>query len=371
MTKQSGPRVVLTVTNDLNYDQRMQRIATSLTQAGYRVTLVGRVLPRSKPLNKHIYKQKRLSCFFQKGMFFYAEYNVRLFFLLLFYRFDAVGAVDYDTLPANTIASIIRRKKRVFDAHEYFTEVPELYGRNAIRAAWKLIGRMTLPFYKHAYTVGPALAAIFTKQHKIPFRVVRNVPRLETATLSTGLHQHPRILMYQGALNAGRGIEFMLEAMCDLPEFRLILAGEGDLSDQLRQQAQALNLGDRVHFEGFIRPEGLKQLTARAWMGINLLENQGESYYYSLANKFFDYVAAGVPVLTMDFPEYRALHEEFPVAHLLQKLDKTSIVAALRHYQQNPEAHRKMHEQCMLAREKWNWAADEAVLLEVWQQATS
>jgi len=163
----------------------------------------------------------------------------------------------------------------------------------------------------------------------------------------------------------------MLEAMCDLPEFRLILAGEGDLSDQLRQQAQALNLGDRVHFEGFIRPEGLKQLTARAWMGINLLENQGESYYYSLANKFFDYVAAGVPVLTMDFPEYRALHEEFPVAHLLQKLDKTSIVAALRHYQQNPEAHRKMHEQCMLAREKWNWAADEAVLLEVWQQATS
>lgn len=370
MTKYSGPRVVLTVTNDLNYDQRMQRIATSLTQAGYQVTLVGRELPNSKPLQTHIFKQRRLTCYFEKGMFFYAEYNIRLFFFLLFYRFDAVGAVDYDTLPANTLASVLRRKKRVFDAHEYFTEVPELHGRNAVRAAWNLIGRATLPFYKHAYTVGPALAAIFTQQHNIPFRVVRNVPRIETAILSNGLNTRPYILMYQGALNAGRGIEQLLEAMTDLHEFRLVLAGEGDLSEQLRQQARALNLGDRVHFEGFIRPEGLKQLTARAWMGINLLENKGESYYYSLANKFFDYVAAGVPVLTMDFPEYRALQEEFPVAHLLKSLDKQAIVVALRHYLQHPEAHWQMHEQCMLAREKWHWASDEKVLLEVWQQAT-
>jgi glycosyltransferase involved in cell wall biosynthesis len=370
MTKHSGPRVILTITNDLNYDQRMQRIATSLTAAGYQVTLVGRELPHSKPLNTHLYKLKRLACFFQKGMCFYAEYNIRLFFWLLFQRFDAVGTVDYDTLPAGTLASLLRRKKRVFDAHEYFTEVPELQGRNAIRAAWNLIGRITLPFYKHAYTVGPALAAIFTRQHNIPFEVVRNVPRLETATLSEGLNEYPRILMYQGALNAGRGIEYMLEAMSDLPEFRLVLAGEGDLSDQLRQQARALNLGDRVHFEGFIRPDDLKLLTARAWMGINLLENKGESYYYSLANKFFDYVAAGVPVLTMDFPEYRALQEEFPVAHLLKSLDKQSIVAALRQYLQHPEAYRQMHEQCMLARKKWNWAADEKVLLEVWQRAT-
>ena len=73
-------KIVCTVTNDLNFDQRMIRICSSLQQGGYAVTLVGRVRENSQSLQQRIFQQKRLYCFFQKGKFFYAEYNIRLFF---------------------------------------------------------------------------------------------------------------------------------------------------------------------------------------------------------------------------------------------------------------------------------------------------
>jgi len=121
--------IIFTVTNDLTYDQRMQRICGTLAANGFTVTLVGRNLPLSIPLESAVYEQKRLFCFFKKGFPFYAEYNLRLFVFLLFAQYDAVCSIDLDTISAGCFATLIRRKKRVFDAHEYFTEVPELVPR--------------------------------------------------------------------------------------------------------------------------------------------------------------------------------------------------------------------------------------------------
>ncbi|MDX1912341.1 MAG: glycosyltransferase [Saprospiraceae bacterium] len=357
-------RIYFTVTNDLSYDQRMQRICHTLAGQGHMVTLVGRHLPSSAPLDARNFDQKRLRCIFQKGMLFYAEYNLRLFFLLLFAPLDAVCSVDLDTLPAGCTATLLRRKKRVFDAHEYFTEVPELVNRPFVRSCWALVERVCLPFYRHAYTVGPALAGIFSQKYRATFGIVRNVP------LRTSLSGKPgglRILLYQGALNEGRGIEAMLEAMKQLEGIRLLLAGEGDLSAALRQQAEDLQLGDKVQFLGYIKPEALKGLTAEAWLGINLLENKGLSYYYSLANKYFDYVQAGVPVLTMNFPEYRALNAEFAVAELINDVKADTIAGAIRRLLENEAAYRMLQRQCLLAREEWNWEKEQKNLLLIWE----
>ncbi|MEO6760490.1 MAG: glycosyltransferase, partial [Saprospiraceae bacterium] len=160
--------IICTVTNDLTYDQRMQRICTSLAEQGYWVQLVGRQLPASIPLKSRPFEQKRLRCRFRKGFPFYAEYNLRLFFYLMTARYDAVCSVDLDTLGAGCLATLLRRKKRVFDAHEYFTEVPEVVHRPVVKAFWGLVAWCCLPFYRHAYTVGPALAEIFAKKYGLP-----------------------------------------------------------------------------------------------------------------------------------------------------------------------------------------------------------
>src|SRR5438128_9931470 len=93
-----GKKIFFTVTNDLSYDQRMQRICGSLASNGYEVTLVGRNKRSSPPLVKMNFNQKRITCWFQKGKWFYREYNCRLFLYLFFRRMDAICAIDLDTI---------------------------------------------------------------------------------------------------------------------------------------------------------------------------------------------------------------------------------------------------------------------------------
>jgi glycosyltransferase involved in cell wall biosynthesis len=320
--------IVFTVTNELSFDQRMARICTVLANAGYAVTLIGRERPNAPELEQKGYAQLRLRCFFNKGVAFYAEYNLRLFAYLLFARYDVVCSIDLDTLAAGAFSTLIRRKKRVFDAHEYFTEVPELVNRPFVRSVWAAIARVFLPFYTHAYTVSPGLSEIFSKKYGINFTVVRNV-NLKIPLQAKRASKKRKILLYQGALNEGRGIAELIAALPLVPETTLWIAGEGDLSTQLRELVVEADLQDRVVFFGMLKPSQLLEKTAAADIGLNLLENRGLSYYYSLANKFFDFVQAEIPALNMDFPEYRFLNKEYEVSILLSSLAPEEIAAAL------------------------------------------
>lgn len=364
-------RIVFTVTNDLSYDQRMQRICHSLATHGNETLLVGRALPHSIPLTVNTFEQKRLRCFFKKGFLFYGEYNLRLFIFLLFLkRYDAICSIDLDTLPAGFFASLLRRKQRVFDAHEYFTEVPEVVNRPFVKGFWALVAKGILPFYRHAYTVGHGLAQIFEQRYRLKFVVVRNVAA-KTTLPETSVANQEKILLYQGALNEGRGLESAIQAMQNIDNVQLAIAGEGDLSQQLRALTQQLQLQNKVHFHGYVTPQNLKTLTAQAWVGINLLENRGLSYYYSLANKFFDCVQAGVPLITMDFPEYWALNEEFEVAVLLPELSPEAVAEAVHKLLTDKALYDKLQQNCLRAREVWHWEAEEKVLLDFWQKVAS
>jgi glycosyltransferase involved in cell wall biosynthesis len=378
--------IIFTVTNDLTYDQRMHRICGTLAANGYGVLLVGRELSESKPLENKVFEQKRLRCFFRKGFPFYAEYNVRLFFFLLFAKYDAVCSIDLDTLAAGCFASLLRRKKRVFDAHEYFTEVPEVVGRSFVKGFWEMVARVCLPFYRHAYTVGPALARIFEEKYGVQFGVVRNVPSTPPPTpppngrgVSDVLSRYAMTpllsgegsgvgLFYMGALNEGRGIETALAAMQLLDNVHFLLAGEGDLSEGLRRLAAELGVENKVTFLGFVQPAELRVLASQAWLGLNLFENRGLSYYYSLANKFFGSVQAGVPVLTMNFPEYRALNAQHEVAVLLDELTPEAVADAVKKLLENKDLYERLQKNCLVAREEWNWEKEQETLLKIWAE---
>ena len=126
------PHIYFAVTNDLTYDRRMHRICGSLQAAGFRITLVGRHLSSSAPIEPGPYKQIRLHCLFSKGKFFYLEFNIRMFFFLLFRRMDAICAIDLDAIIPCYLVSLVRRIPRVYDAHELFCEMKEVSERPAI-----------------------------------------------------------------------------------------------------------------------------------------------------------------------------------------------------------------------------------------------
>lgn len=359
-------KIIFCVTNDLSYDQRMHRICSTLKEEGYQVMLVGRIKKKSVKLPPHSYRMKRIKCYFNKGILFFMEYNLRLFFFLMLTEYDIAGAIDLDTIIPVKLSSFMKRKQCSFDAHEYFEEVPEVTGRPFVKYIWTKIANVYIPKMNKCYTVSAGLATLFTEKYKKQFVLIRNMPFLkDISKVSLPLIAQPYIL-YQGALNEGRGVEQLIRAMIQLPQYRLLIAGEGDLSIELRKLTKELEIEDKVLFLGYVQPDMLDNYTAGAYIGLNLLENKGLSYYYSLANKCFDYVQYGVPVLNMDFPEYRALNEEYEIGILLKSLDIDEIVYNLKLLFDDVNMHQRLRMNCLQAKLEWNWEKEKEKLIRLY-----
>ncbi|UOQ96856.1 glycosyltransferase [Hymenobacter sp. 5317J-9] len=369
----SAPRLLFAVTTDLCFDQRMQRICGSLAAAGYQVQLVGWQRPASPPLTPQPYQQHRLRGWFQKGKLFYLEYNLRLLIYLLSQHAAAWCACDLDTALPVWLRARLGGQPLVYDAHELFTEVPEVVARPAVQRVWRWVEGFIVPRARLAYTVGPALAGVFEQRYGRPFGVVRNVSRLrEQDVLPPAPSAAPAggYILYQGALNVGRGLENLLDAMPQVAG-RLVICGEGDLSAALRARADRLGLleSGKVEFRGFVLPETLREVTRHAAVGIMLLENIGLSYYYSLANKFFDYVHAGIPQVLIDFPEYRTLNDEFDVAELVTDLAPATLARALnRLLRDEPARYQHLAANCRRAAPELSWQHEERALRQYWAQ---
>ncbi len=355
-------RIVFAVTNDLTYDRRMHRICATLQSAGYEVRLVGRRRRRSAALVNKPYQQKRLHCFFTAGPFFYAEYNIRLFFYLLVQRADIFGACDLDTALAVRGAAWLRRRHTVFDAHEHFAEVPEVERRKTVKAIWHAIGQRCIPGFDLRFTVGESLAAVLGHDYHASFSVIRNLPILRNDLILPAAERRKE-LVYIGALNEGRGLEVAITAMRLLPDFTLKLIGEGDLSRQLRELADLPDISSRITFTGWVPPHQLHAEIASAMVGLNALEARSKSYYHSLANKFFDYMHAGVPSLNMDFPEYSALVNAHAVGVCIEKLSPEMIAETVREMTSEPGQLEMMIDACRYARNLYCWQKEESSLL--------
>ncbi|MBC5992573.1 glycosyltransferase [Pontibacter cellulosilyticus] len=355
-------KLLFAVTTDLNHDQRMQRICTSLVQQGYDVELVGRQKQDSKPLVPQPYQQHRLQCRYNKGKLFYLEYMLRLYFYLNSRTYDALCAIDLDTALPVYFQAKKKRVPFVYDAHEYFPEVIEVTDRKTVKAAWTAIERFVVTRTKHAYTVTQSIADIFKRKYKTEFEVIRNVPVLWQFEPT---EKAPATILYQGAVNAGRGLEPLLEAMVGL-DAKLIICGTGDVFDNLIKLRSELGLEDKVELEGQVLPQDLLHITRNCRVGVMLLENKGLSYYYSLANKFFDYIHAGVPQLVIDFPEYVALNNEYKVG-LLTSLNVEEIREKLNLLLTDEALYQELVANCEQAKKELNWQHEEQKLFSFYR----
>jgi glycosyltransferase involved in cell wall biosynthesis len=358
-------KIIFTVTTDLCHDQRMIRICDSLARNNYEVLLVGRRLKKSKPLENQLFNQKRLYCFFQKGKFFYLEYNIRLLFFLLFQRFDVVCGIDLDTILPCFLIGKIKKKPIVYDAHEYFTEVPEVTHRKITKGIWEAVARFCIPRVHYRYTVGEQLAVIFSNIYRVHFEVIRNIATQKT-NLRVPFFSEKKIILYQGALNEGRGLTQYIEAMQYINNAELHLAGDGDLSDFLKKQVAEKKLAHKVKFLGNLSPTALQTVTQNAYIGLNLLENKGLSYYYSLANKTFDYLQAEIPALHPPFPEYEAIIKQYSIG-ILCDLKVENIVKNLNLLLNDDIFYQKIKTECLKAKSIFTWEQEEEKLLRFYK----
>ena len=312
-------RVIVSVTNDISTDQRVAKVCKTLIQNNFEVLLIGRKLKSSIAL-KRAYKTKRFNLLFNTGFLFYAEYNFRLFCYLLFTKKDILLANDLDTLLPNYLISKLQNKKIVFDSHELFPEIPELVHRPKVKKVWLTLEKHILPKLKNNYTVCNSIAEFYKNKYQSNFTTIKNLPskkEVKKGAFSFDT-KGEKIILYQGALNVGRGIELMIETMEFLENHLLVLIGDGDIHQTLKDKVIAEALGNKVFFLGKISPKKLHKLTPLADLGLSLEEDLGLNYRFALPNKIFDYIQGEVPILVSNLPEMSEVISAYQVGEIVK-----------------------------------------------------
>ncbi len=340
----------------------MQRICSALSTAGFRVSLIGFLKSQSPALPTRDYTEKRLSLWFKKGKLFYIEYNIRLFFYLMRHKFDVYAAIDLDTALAHYLASLWYKKPMVLDAHELFLGLPEIEHRPLTKWIWSRLEKWIYPTIKKGYTVNESIANWYQMEYGIDMEIVRNCPRLRER-----ISAKKDFILYQGALNEGRGLEELIEAMqwVDAP---LKIAGSGEIDAQLKDLVHQYQLEHKIEFLGYLQPKALLAITEQAYIGVNLLKAYSLNYYYSLANKFFDYMHAGIPQISMNFPEYKRINQQHEVAVLLDDLNVKKLAEQLNRLIKDEALYKHLSKNCIAAKAIFNWENESKKLIEFYQR---
>ncbi len=363
-------RILVGVNNDLVTDARVHKVCTSLQEAGYEICLIGLRRRNSAELERN-YTIRRFPMWFKGGPLLYAEFNTRLLCTLLFSKGDAILCNDTDAVLACFFASKIRRIPLIFDAHELFPELPEVVNRPFIRKVWQKVEDWVFPHLKHCYTVCQSIADYYHRRYGLRMAVVRNIPSREPEDVQIKPVELGRkekyMLLYQGAVNVGRGIEWLIETMQHLEECCLVICGEGDCLSEMKELALACGAGERILFTGRIPQEELKKYTVQAHLGFVLLEKLGLSYYYALPNRIFDYMRFGVPVLATSFPEITRIVEEAQSGRLITHYEPTYLAREIRSVLREWESDEKK-EQLKKRAQQYSWENEEKVLLHVIEQ---
>lgn len=367
-------KVIVSVTNDLSTDQRVDKVCRTLSEMGFDVTLIGRWLPGCLPLNDRPYETHRMKLLFRKGPLFYAEYNIRLLIYLLARKSNLLVSNDLDTLPANFAAHKLKRTPIVYDSHEYYTETPELVNRPFVQGIWERIERFIFPKLNDIITVNQSIADLYEKKYGKKLKVVRNIPRLQTESKplsreECGLPADKSIILMQGAgINIQRGAEETVEAMKFVDNAILLIIGGGDVIGKLKEMAKNLKLEDKIIFKNRLPYPELIRHTRLADIGLTLDKNTNINYRFSLPNKLFDYIHAGIPVLASRLPEIARIVEGYNIGRIAESHDPEYLGNLITNMLSDVESQKIWRKNLLHASSELTWEKEAITLKELYKK---
>jgi glycosyltransferase involved in cell wall biosynthesis len=364
------PKAIVSVINDLVTDRRVHKTCVLLTEQGYDVTLVGRVLKNSLSLDERVYKTHRMKLWFEKGVAFYVEFTIRLFSFLLKSKASLLVANDLDTLLPNYYFSKRRKIALVYDSHEIFCEVPELQETPFKKKIWESLEKSIVPKLKYCITVNKSIANWFNQKYKTDFKVVRNIPdKISVTKIKTrqelNLPTDKKIILLQGAgINIQRGAEEALEAMQYVDNAILLIVGGGDAIDNLKLIIKDFKLEEKVKMLPKMKPEELYQYTCNADVGLSLDKATNLNYQLSLPNKLFDYTIAGVPVLASPLTEIKSFIEKYKVGICIENHNATHIADKMNYMLTSPD-YILWKANTQIAAQENNWENEKQVWIDL------
>ncbi|MFC1735841.1 glycosyltransferase family 4 protein [Candidatus Hydrogenedentota bacterium] len=415
MNDSPSPRVCFLLMAPFTNDARVMREASALVEAGYRVRVIGvhipgrsqkqytvneievrhivriRLAPRSvrnvmerfaaPAYSKGAAKKsgnrggksgsaaplKKLRMVLAAAYLWAKGYLIQLNILLISFQLaraarefcpDIIHANDLVTLPAAWLCRKKKRQRIVYDSHEVAVERsnmnhPRLWGWIESKLSKKADVIM--------FTTRTRAEDFARRYDREVPEVIRNVPEyvnLERRRIFHelfGLPETEKIVLYQGGVFPGRGIENLVRVAAGISEGTVVIVGNGALKPHLLRMKEDLKIGDRLRFLDTVPLKDLPHYTASADIGIQILQNINFNHYSTLSNKFFEYLMAGLPVVASDFPEIRRIATEFECGMLVDPDDEEQIAAAVNRLLEDDELRNRFSANARTAVKEHNW----------------
>lgn len=367
--------IIVSVTNDLATDQRVKKVCRFLVSKGFRVTMTGVIRPYSRPLPPMDFDTHRFKVFFQKGFLFYAEYNIRLFFYLFYQNPNIFVSNDLDTLLPNYLVSNLKKRPLVYDSHEYFLGSAEIAHRKWVKKVWQIIEKNIFPRLKNVITVNESIAKLYEQDYGIKPAVVHNFPPKQNhesnkTRKALNLPEDKKIILMQGSgINIHRGAEELVKAMQPIYGLRnvhLLFIGGGDVWEELQELTLKLNLTDRITFLPRMPFEQMMEYTRLCDLGISIDKPVSLNYQFSLPNKLFDYIAAGLPVLSSPLTEVKKIVETYDVGLCIERHEEDHIARMISNMFADKQRYNNWKNNTVIAHSALNWENEEEKLERIY-----
>ena len=370
------------VLNPARTDERVLREASALADAGYAVTIVDvehdATRPHEETLRgvhlKHIMLPARLRKHYDPinrtaWLAFKALRIWRALFAVATTPADAYHAHDITALPACLLAALLRRRPLVYDAHELSLNEPQVVQLRVISAASARFLRLALARCAAVITVSPPIVGELQRLYGGPCaEVVRNVPPYQPPIHSDRLRERldlsaqTRIALYQGGIQEDRALDVLVSAGRYLdPGIVIVLLGDGPQTAELEQLIAAEGVGDRVKLVPAVPYHELLAYTASADLGLLVYRNSySPNIQLCLPNKLFEYLMAGLPVLTSELDATAETVRRYGVGDVVRAVEPQGVARAIAALLADRDAWRRLHERALAAaRTDLNWEVEQ------------
>ncbi len=365
--------VCLIGSSDIQTDARLQNFAQTYSDFGKKVCVIAPIDEGDKFVPQNyvfiaIYTPK-----FNRAMKKSAFLNRKIIGNLKNIQSEFYIASDLFVLPAARYLSKINGGEFIYDSREVYSAAAPLSGKRFKQWIQTRLEKRYVKFVDKFVVTGERDKVILSKifGDEKPFYVVKNYPKYKKPIESNilreklSINENDKILIYQGMVMKGRGLDLAIEAIANLENFALCVLGEGDYIKTLRDRARKLGLENKTFFWGTVPYNELHAWTCSADIGLALIEPISLSYELALPNKLFEYCQAGLPSLATDLPAMKEVIDNYGVgAYVDRNATFGQIAEAIKSIAQK-ENYSKIKEICLKSAKEFSFEGQKKELLRL------
>jgi glycogen synthase len=369
-------RVLMLLSKPITEDPRVIREARTLQQGGHSVTVLqwARLDPDApredvvegiRVVRFGLRAARRVPGAVMRTPFWWRAASRASSALLRETRFDVVHAHDLDTLP---VAGRLKRShglRVVYDAHEIFAYMIQGHVSWPTPALAAMLERRLLPLVDHLVVAGDAFAAYYNERYKGPITTVHNA-LWDPPEAWRSPERGPFTAIYIGTLSTDRLFPGLVTELGTLDAVRVVIGGKQE--GVYEQVAAAAKRTRNVTFLGRVAHNEVLRRTRSAHAVLAPLDPKNKQYQVQVANKAYDAMAAGRPLITTkgtatgDFAERHGFGLAVPYS-------AQAVRQAVARLAENPEeANRLGVRGHHLATTEYHWAPQAERLLRVYSR---